>query len=428
MKLRLLSPLFVSKISRSASTLKALIGLSALTFLTPHYARAGGGDLVINSMHSDPTSKKAFETVLADFKKEHQNIKVTVNTIDHESYKVQIRTWLPNNPPDVATWFAGNRAKFFVDKKLVEPLDDVFNAAQGQFSKGALSAISFDGKKYLMPTNYYHWGFYYRKDLFQKAGITSTPKSWDEFLAASQKLKAAGLIPVAIGTKQAWPSAAWFDFINMRVNGYDFHMKLLSGRASYTSPEVKKTMAAWAQLVKVGAFPETAPAMTWQEASALLWQGKAAMYLMGNFIASEIPSSVKAQVDFFPFPTIDPKIPTAQVAPTDVFFIPAKARNKSNAKLFISFLARPDVQQKYNAVTGLLPVNAQAKIDSSNIFLKSGQQILTQASGLSQFFDRDADPEVAKVGMDGFVEFMRYPERTDAILSRLENTRKRVYR
>jgi multiple sugar transport system substrate-binding protein len=391
-------------------------------------AMAAGGELVINSMHSDPTSKKAFETILAEFKKEHQDIKVTVNTIDHESYKVQIRTWLPNNPPDVATWFAGNRARFFVDKKLVEPIDDVFNASSGQFSKGALSAITFDGKKYLMPTNYYHWGFYYRKDLFQKAGLATPPKTWDEFIAACQKLKSSGVTPIAIGTKQAWPSAAWFDFINMRVNGYDSHMKLLAGQSSYTSPEVKKAMTTWAQLIKTGAFPDTAPAMTWQEASALLWQGKAAMYLMGNFIASEIPSAVKGQIDFFSFPTIDPKVPVAQVAPTDVYFIPAKAKNKSNAKLFMTFLARADIQQKYNAVTGLLPVNNQAKIDASNTFLKSGQQILGQATGLSQFFDRDADPEVAKVGMDGFVEFMRYPEKADAILGRIENARKRVHR
>ncbi|MFZ9521039.1 MAG: ABC transporter substrate-binding protein [Silvanigrellaceae bacterium] len=408
MKLRLLSTLIASSLAS--------------------VAMAAGGELVINSMHSDPTSKKAFETILAEFKKEHQDIKVTVNTIDHESYKVQIRTWLPNNPPDVATWFAGNRARFFIDKKLVEPIDDVFTASGGQFSKGALSAITFNGKKYLMPTNYYHWGFYYRKDLFQKAGLSTPPKTWDEFISACQKLKATGLTPIAIGTKQAWPAAAWFDFINMRVNGYDSHMKLLAGQSSYTSPEVKKSMAAWAQLIKTGAFPDTAPAMTWQEASALMWQGKAAMYLMGNFIASEIPSSVKAQIEFFPFPTIDPKVPVAQVAPTDVYFIPAKAKNKPNAKLFMTFLARADVQQKYNEVTGLLPVNNQAKIDVSNTFLKSGQQILGQASGLSQFFDRDADPEVAKVGMDGFVEFMRYPEKADAILGRIENARKRVHR
>jgi multiple sugar transport system substrate-binding protein len=391
-------------------------------------ALAAQGELIINSMHSDPTSKKAFESILEVFKKEQSGIKVTVNTIDHESYKVQIRTWLPNNPPDVATWFAGNRAKFFVEKKLIEPIDDVFSKAKGQFSEGALSAVTFDGKKYLMPTNYYHWGFYYRKDLFAKAGIKQPPNTWSELLEASKALKKANISPVAIGTKQAWPAAAWFDFINMGVNGYTFHMNLLSGKESYTSEKVKNAMKVWGQLVATSAFPDTASAMTWQEASALLWQGKAAMYLMGNFIASEIPATVKNEIGFFPFPTIDAKVPVAQVAPTDVFFIPAKAKNKANAKLFMAFLARADIQQKYNKVTGLLPVNTQAKIDEKNSFLKAGQKILGSATGISQFFDRDAEPEVAKVGMDGFVEFMRHPDRLDNVLNKIEKTRKRVHR
>lgn len=217
-------------------------------------ALAAQGELIINSMHSDPTSKKAFESILEVFKKEQSGIKVTVNTIDHESYKVQIRTWLPNNPPDVATWFAGNRAKFFVEKKLIEPIDDVFSKAKGQFSEGALSAVTFDGKKYLMPTNYYHWGFYYRKDLFAKAGIKQPPNTWSELLEASKALKKANISPVAIGTKQAWPAAAWFDFINMGVNGYTFHMNLLSGKESYTSEKVKNAMKVWGQLVATSAF------------------------------------------------------------------------------------------------------------------------------------------------------------------------------
>lgn len=401
--------------------------IAALTFVCSS-AHSAQSELVINSMHSDPTSKKAFESILDIFKKEQSGIKVTVNTIDHESYKVQIRTWLPNNPPDVATWFAGNRAKFFVDKKLVEPIDDVFAKAQGQFSEGALSAVTFDGKKYLMPTNYYHWGFYYRKDLFEKAGIQQAPQTWEQLVDASQRLKKNNITPVAIGTKQAWPSAAWFDFINMGVNGYPFHMRLLSGKESYTSENVKRAMKTWAQLIETSAFPDTASAMTWQEASALLWQGKAAMYLMGNFIASEIPSNVKDKIGFFSFPVIDKKVPVAQIAPTDVFFIPAKAKNKANAKLFMSFLARADIQQKYNQVTGLLPVNTQAKIDDKNSFLKAGQKLLGAATGISQFFDRDAEPDVAKVGMDGFVEFMRHPGRLDKVLAKIEKARKRAHR
>jgi multiple sugar transport system substrate-binding protein len=406
-------------------TLTLMLTATATTFSAPLTAAT---KLVINSMHSDPTARKSFEAVLGAFKKENPDIDVVVNVVDHESYKIQIRTWLPNNPPDVATWFAGNRARYFVEKGLVEPIDDVWQKTASQFGAGTTAAISFNQHAYLMPVTYYHWGFYYRKDLFKKAGINAAPKTWEDFIATTQKLKTAGLTPITIGVKDGWPAAAWFDFMNMRINGFPFHMALLNGTESYTDPRVKNTMNRWKELLQSGAFPSNAAAMTWQEACAMMWQGKAAMYLMGNFISTEIPANLRNEVGFFPFPTIDPKIPTAEVAPTDVYFIPAKAKNKDNAKKFLAFLAQPSSQQIINDIAKLLPANTATKVPNADAFQKAGAELLKNATNLSQFYDRDANPEVAKVGMDGFVEFMSFPDRMDAVLSKIDKTRLRVNR
>ena len=395
-----------------------------------HSASAQGlkGDLRINTMHADPTPKKAFDALLTKFKAENPELKVELNTIDHESYKVQMRTWLPNNPPDVATWFAGNRARFFVEKGLIEPIDDVWKPVEGDFGEGAKKSVTYNGKKFLMPMSYYHWGFFYRKDLFAKAGIKGEPQNWTEFLDAVKKLKTLGVTPITIGTKQAWPAAAWFDFLDMRLNGFDFHMALLSGKEKYTDPRVKKAFELLGELVKMEAFPKNAPAMTWQEAAALFWQSKSALYLMGNFMSSEIPASEKGKIGFFGFPVVDPKQPLSQVAPTDVYFVPAKAKNKANGKAFLAFLARAENQELSNSITGLLTPNTKAKIDASNEFAQKGLALLSSAQGLSQFFDRDAEPEVAKVGMDGLVEFMGHPERIDAVLKKIEAARARVHK
>jgi multiple sugar transport system substrate-binding protein len=385
-------------------------------------------NLTINSIHSDPEAKKAFELVLAGFKKENPAMEVKVNTIDHESYKVQLRTWLPTNPPDVATWFAGNRAGYFVEKGLIEPIDDIWKEFENEFPESAKSVVTFSGKKYLVPANYYHWGFYYRKDLFSKAGITETPSDWEQFKASITKLKALDVTPIAIGTKQGWPAAGWFDFVNMRVNGADFHLNLLNGKESFTDPKVKKSFDTWAQVVDMGAFPKNAPALTWQEARGLLFQGKAAMYLMGNFLVGDLPADQKDKLGFFPFPTIDKSIADAQVAPTDVYFIPSKAKNKESAKKFLKYMLRADVQTQYNQVSGLLPPNLKSKVDPSNPYLVQGQQLLSKASRLSQFFDRDADPEVAKVGMDGFVEFMSDTKKSTKVLTKLQSVSARVHK
>lgn len=393
-------------------------------FTTPMQA----SELVINSMHSDPAAKKAFQVILDGFAKAHPSVKLKLNTIDHESYKVQIRTWLPSRPPDVATWFAGNRARFFIEKKMIEPIDDIWKDIGSEFSVGARGLSSFGGQAYLVPLNYYHWGFYYRKDLFAAAGVKAAPSNWSEFLAAVDALQKKKLIPITIGTKQAWPAAAWFDFLNMRVNGHEWYLRLLDGKESYLDEKVFKAIGHWRTLIEKKAFPENAPALTWQEAAALLWQGKAGMYLMGNFIASEIPPELRDKVGFFPFPVIEDTVPPAEVAPTDVIFIPAKAKNKADARLFLRYAASAGAQTAFNAANGLLPPNTKATLNGNNSFRIAGKELLAGAQGLSQFFDRDADPQVAKAGMDGFVEFMAFPDRLTRILKKIEAVRARVYK
>lgn len=383
-------------------------------------------EITINSMHSDPLAKSSFEAAVLAFKKANPDIKVKVNNTSHEAYKVQIRTWLPTNPPDVATWFAGNRANYFIERDLIEPIDDVWQGLDAAFPESVRNLVTVKGKRYLMPVSYYHWGFYYRQDLFRAAGVTP-PKTWDELKSVSTTLKSKGLIPIAIGTKNAWPAAAWFDFVDMRVNGYDFHMRLLAGKEKYTDARVKKAMTTWQELIQLQAFAESGPAMNWQESAALLWQGKAAMLLMGNFVSGEAPAGMREKLGFFPFPEIDSKVGRAEVAPTDVYFIPAKAKNKPGAKRFLAFLGQASTQSLINSVSRLLPTNSQADFDRSDSFLVEGLALLTSAKGISQFYDRDADPQVAEIGMNGFVEFLRYPERADAILERIERARQRIH-
>lgn len=401
-----------------------LAGAAALTAV--HLALAKS-PLVIQSMHSDPAPKKAFQTIVEDFKKENPDIDVKLNTVDHESYKVQIRTWLPNNPPDVATWFAGNRAKFFVEKGLIEPIDDVWRSPGASFSKSAENASVFQGKHYLLPATYYQWGVFYRKDLFQQHKLVA-PNNWHELTTLIKKLNAAKITPFTIGLKQGWPAAAWFDFLNLRTQGYKSYMELLDGKASYESAGVSEAMKYWKELIELKAFPSTANAMTWQEAAALLWQGKAAMYLMGNFLVSDLPKGMEDKIGFFRFPTINDKVVRAEVAPIDVYFIPSKAKNKKAAKKFLTFLAKPSTQTKLSQMQSLLPANSKAKVDPENSFLVQGKALLEAADYVTQFYDRDANPQVARVGMNGFVEFMSFPKRGASVVKKMERTRKRVHR
>ena len=387
------------------------------------------GTLVLNSDQSDPAPKKAMEELIAGFEAAHPDVKVKWNNFDHEGYKSAIRNFLTADAPDVAAWYAGNRMAPFVSANLFEDVSDLW-AKEGlnESLKSAATAMTIDGKKWGVPYTYYQWGVYYRKDLFQANGI-NPPKTWAEFIEASKKLKGAGITPVAIGTKALWPTAGWFDYLNLRVNGYQFHMDLTSGKVPYPDPKVKAVFERWGELVKLGGFPDNHAAIDWQDALPLVVQGKAAMYLIGNFAVAPLKAAGLAEdkLGFFQFPEITPGIPMAEDAPTDTFHIPKGAKNKEDARKFLAYLAKPEVQSKLNATLGQLPVNSKATVPADP-FLKAGFEMLSKAPALAQFYDRDAPAEMAKAGMEGFQEFMVKPENLDRILERLERTRQRVYK
>lgn len=386
------------------------------------------GELVINSDQSDPAPKAAMETLIAGFSKANPDVTVKWNNFDHEGYKSAIRNFLTADAPDVASWYAGNRMAPFVKAGLFEdvtPLWDQQNLREPL--KSAVKSMEIDGKMWGIPYSYYQWGIYYRKDLFEKLGLTP-PKTWDELLAVSAKLKSEGITPFAIGTKSLWPTGGWFDYLDLRTNGYDFHMDLTAGKVPYTDPKVRAVFEKWGELVRPGYFLANHAAIDWQDAIPQFVQGKAAMYLMGNFAVAPMTNGglSESQIGFIQFPEITPGVPRAEDAPTEAFFIPSGAKNKADAEKFLAYLATPEAQSAMNAVLGQLPVNSDAPKPTDPILLQ-GFEMLSSAYALAQFYDRDAPAEMAKVGMEGFQQFMINPDKLDAILERLQKTRARVY-
>ncbi len=402
--------------------------IAATVLLSASFA-ATAGTLVLNTDASDPAPKAAFNALVKAFEAENPGVTVKVNTFDHEGYKTSIRNFLTAEPPDLVNWYAGNRMAPFVKAGLFDDVSDVW-AKDGLETKlkSAAASMTIDGKKWGVPYTYYQWGVYYRKDIFDKMGLVE-PKTWNDLLAVCAKLKAAKIAPFAIGTKATWTTAGWFDYLNMRVNGYEFHMDLTSGKVPYTDKRVNEVFDRWSELVKPGYFMDNHPSYQWQEALPAFVKGEAAMYLIGNFAVAPMKEAglKEEQIGFMQFPEITKGVPMAEDAPTDTLHIPAKAKNKEDARKFLAFLARADVQSKMNATLGQLPVNKDATVPTDK-FLNAGFKMLSSAYALGQFYDRDAPAEMAKDGMDGFQRFMLKPESQADVLKKLEQTRARVYK
>lgn len=392
----------------------------------------GQGRLVYNSYNGDPLARAFDQRIVALFKQKYPGIQVTHTIVAHEDFKQAIRTYLiSNRPPDVLTWFAGERMRYFAERGLVADITDLWRKEGWEkvFPKG-FQALSKTGDRYtFLPTSYYWWAVYYRKDIFQRLGL-AVPKTWKEFVAVCDRLNAAGLTPIAIGTKFLWPAAGWFDYLNLRVNGPQFHLALMDGKVAYTDPRVRRVFDYWKELLDHKCFLENPASYDHQDAANLMVQGKAAMYLIGDFIRDQYPDDrEEKELDFFRFPIINPSVPLAEEAPTDGYFIPAKAPNMENAKLFLSFLASKEVMElAVKEFKRLVPRNdVDPKLYPAYI-QKGLKEIIEPAAYITQFYDRDTDPEMANKGMNGFVQFMANPGQIDAILKSLEEERARIFK
>ncbi|MGI9365343.1 MAG: extracellular solute-binding protein [Rhizobiaceae bacterium] len=409
------------------SLIRATTAVSAAALLA---TSAWASDLVITFDDLNPAPKKAFETAVDAFKKANPDINVTVNISDREAHKSSIRNALLNDAPDVITWYPGNRMGPFVDAGLFMDISDMWASDPNLSSKfNAIKAtMTRDGKQWGVPYSYYQWGVYYRKDIFDKLSL-SEPKTWDDMLGACDKMKEAGVTPFTIGTKFLWTAAGVFDYLNLRTNGYDVHNDLTAGKIKYTDPRIRATFAKWGEMLERCSFVKNHATMSWQDAIAPFAKGDAAMYVMGNFaVAGFKDAGLKdEQIDFFQFPEITAGLARAEEAPADAFFIAAKAKNVDNAKKFMAFIAQPGIQGEWNKAIGQLPPNSDAEINKDDKFIVQGMATLSTASGLAQFYDRDAPAAMAKAGMEGFQKFMLDPSALDEILTNLDKVQSEVY-
>lgn len=414
-------------------SMKASVAAVAVTagLATTALAEDLSGTLRIISDMSNPAPRAIMEGLAADFDAMHPGLTVELEVVDREAWKSQIRNALTANAPDVINWYAANRMGPYVRAGLFEDISDMYANGDLPGLDSVKGAMTLDGKQWGVPYTYYQWGIYYREDIFNELGLTE-PATFDEEIANCAKIVDSGRKCYTIGSKFLWTAGGWFDYLNMRTNGFDFHMKLATGEAEWTSDEVRATFANWRTLIDMGAFIDDHQTYSWQEALPFFVNGEATAYLMGNFVVPHLREAglTDDQIDFYQFPKIA-DVPMGEDAPTDTFHIPSAAQNKEAARAFLQYVTSTDVQTEINAGSGLgqLPVNANSSVDDDE-FLNQGFEMLSQnaTGGIAQFFDRDFPAEMASVGMEGLQEFMVFPDNLDDILSRLEDARKRIYK
>jgi multiple sugar transport system substrate-binding protein len=276
-----------------------------------------------------------------------------------------------------------------------------------------------------VPFYYYPGAVHYRKSVFEDAGY-EIPTTWEEFIALLDQMQTDGIAtPLAAANDGSWPQMGWFDMLNLRINGYDFHVSLMGGQESWTDDRVREIFTTWETLLPY--YQPDANGRTWQDAATAWANGDSSMFLLGTFIASnfdpEEQADIVEDIDFFAFPAInDEHGQDAVEAPIDGFMMAAEPANEEGAKALLTGLGSVDAIDAYISVNpAVVAANSGADTSGYNALQQKSVEIVGAASYIAQFLDRDTDPDfAASVVGAALADFISDPSQIDSILSTVE--------
>ena len=204
------------------------------------------------------------------------------------------------------------------------------------------------------------WG---SADALKKAGVSAMPKTWDEFFAAADKLKAAGLVPVAHGG-QNWQDFTTFESVVLGVGGPKFYQDALVklDDKAIQSDTMKKSLETFR---RIKSYTDAgAPGRDWNLATAMLIQGKAGFQLMGDWAKGEFLAANKVPgKDFLCAPA--PGSANAFTFNVDSFILfklKDAAAQKAQSDLASSIMS-PAFQEVFNLNKGSIPVRSGLSMD-----------------------------------------------------------------
>ncbi len=255
--------------------------------------------------------KSIFQGIADAYMAAHPNVKINITVLENEAFKTKLQTAMQSGtPPDLfQSWGGGTMAA----QAAAGNLQDITAAIApwaSTVNKGALGIYAVNGKQYGVPWDMGMIGVWYNKALFTKAGIAAPPATWTDFLADVSKLKAAGIVPLAIAGKDEWPSMHLWTYLVLRIGGGTVLNQMVTSGNWNTDACTK----AGDQVVALNALNPYQPgykSATYDNEAAAVGNAKAAMEVMGQWAPgvemndSATKKGIGNDLGWFPFPTVD---------------------------------------------------------------------------------------------------------------------------
>jgi len=333
---------------------------------------ADDGSVTLTMWHNSTTGdgKQYWADAAAAFHEANPDVTIEVTSIQNEDMDGKLQTAVNSGDmPDIFLARGGGKLADVVSAGKVKDLTDLIDDdVKTAFGDAPFSAFTIDDKIYGMPSSVLPGGIFYSKDLFAEAGITEEPTTLDELDAAVTKLKDAGIAPIALGAKDAWPAAHWFYFFALRACDQDI-VQSLATDPDFSDPCWLDAAENLADFTATEPFNDGFLTTTAQQgansSAGLLANHQAAMELMGAWdvgvIASLTPDQQPlADLGWFPFPEVDGGEGGAGAMMGGVDGFSCAVDSPSACEDFLNFVSSKEWQEKYAAAFQTIPANQDA--------------------------------------------------------------------
>ena len=303
--------------------------------------------------------------------------------LGEQARSVAINRIVGGNPPTAAQFNTTRQFVDIVEQGMLNPLDDVAQRDGWEkfLPETVLNVIRVKGHYYAVPVDIHNptW-IWYSKAAFRQAGIASEPKSMEELFAALDKLKAAGLVPLAHGG-QAWQDNIVFTAVLTNLGGRELYLKVLRDRdpAVIQGEAFRQVLLTFKRLQSY--VDRGSPGRNWNDATAMLINGKAGVQFMGDWAKGEF--ALAGQVagrDYGCIPGFGANSP--YIIQGDVLVFPRTTQPDAvrAQKLLASVVTQPATQVAFSMKKGSIPIRTDVDASKMDVCAQQGLAIMKDKS------------------------------------------------
>ena len=355
------------------STLLSVLLAAALIFTFSFSVMAQDEEVEIFSWWTGGGEEEGLNALIELFNEEYPDVEVINATVAGgagSNAKAVLKTrMVGGNPPDSFQVHGGAElVNTYVETGMMEPITDLLEewGYVDKFNQQILEMSSYEGEYYSIPVNVHRSNVMFsNKAVLEETGV-EPPTDLDSFIDTLAELDEAGVVPLALGDTNKWPSGQIFETLLVATLGPDGYNGLWDGSTDADDPAVREALVYFDQIMDY--VNDDHSALTWQDATQMVHEGEAAFNIMGDWAEGYLKTlgwTPNEEFGWMPVPGTEGTF----IVVTDTFGLPKGAPNPENAKKWLKTIASVEGQDTFNPIKGSIPARLDADPSKYDAYL-----------------------------------------------------------